>query len=174
VIAASVPAQASTRTTSQLIEMLVAALDNESRLMGALRDVIRRQREAVAHDNVDDLETANGAAHRVLTTLSEARLHRRTLNERLGESGELRLGAIPEWFGGVVPAALEAAVTQLADAARQLDIELSINQQVFHAAAASADREVRLLLGVDAPAPAAYGGAGESRLGRSVLVDRRG
>lgn len=167
-------APTATRTTSQLIAMLVSALDTETRLVQALLDVVRRQRQAVAHDNVDDLEAANGAAHRILTTLGEARHQRRTLNERLGESGELRLSAIAEWFAGTVPAALEAAVTQLANAAETLDAELSINQTVFRAVSASADREVRLLLGAAAPAPTGYAVDADSQLGRSVLVDRRG
>ncbi|MBI2406699.1 MAG: flagellar export chaperone FlgN [Gemmatimonadetes bacterium] len=165
---------ATPRSTAQLTAMLVGALETETRLVHALLDVVRSQRRAVAGDDVDGLETANGAAHRILTTLNEARIHRSALNERLGESGELRLSAIAEWFGGMTPPALEAAVTQLAQAARVLDAELSINQIVFRAVAASADRQVRVLLGADAPAPAGYGADASSRFGRGVLLDWRG
>lgn len=165
---------AASRSTAQLIAMLVGALDTETRLVQALADVMRRQRQAVAHDNVDDLESANGAAHRILTTLGEARRQRSTLNERLGESSELRLSAIADWFGGAAPAALDAATAQLADAARVLNSELAINQVVFRAVAASADREVRLLLGVEAAPAAGYVAEPASGPSRSVLVDRRG
>ncbi|MCC7195115.1 MAG: flagellar export chaperone FlgN [Gemmatimonadaceae bacterium] len=159
---------------SQLVAMLVAALDTEARLVTKLLDVMKRQRAAVARGDVEALEAENGAAHRVLTTLGEAKRYRSTLNEQLGESADLRLSAIAEWFGGAAPTALEAAVLQLAHVARVLDDELLVNQQVLRAVSASTDREVRMLLGAVAAPAIQYQASPEPCAGRSVLVDRKG
>jgi hypothetical protein len=166
--------------TSGTVTALGDALRSEVRLLADLVAIMRRQRDAVARDDLDAIDDSVFATHRVLVTLGEARRRRRSLNHLLGEGDDLSLSAIEDFFVGDVPEDLRAAVILLTDGARALQREVEINRRVLRHAIDSADQFVRSLYGGPATVSAGYPSAAASststtyapRSGGSIL-DRR-
>ena len=145
---------------------LVDALRDEARMLDALAAIMRAQRDAVGTDDIDAVDQSVFATHRVLVNLNEARRRRRQLNNLLGESDDLSVPALEEFFGGEPPADVRAAADHLADAGRGLQREVEINRRVLRQAIERGDRYVRTLAGAGNP---------DSSLPRTggSLLDRR-
>lgn len=150
---------------------LVQALADEERLIADLILVLRRQREAIARDDLDGLDESVFSTHRVLLTLGEARRHRSALNHRLGETDDLSMHSLEETFGGVPPLEVRAAMDALAAAGQVLQREIDLNQRVLRVAVDAGDQLVRALCGTP-DAPASYT-PGPAHTGDGTLFDRR-
>ena len=167
------------------IDALTDALHSEQRLIDELVATMRRQREAVAADDLQTLDDSVFATHRILQTLGEARKRRRSLNRLLGEPEDLGLRELEHALGGRMTAALRVAKDGLQAAARTLSREVAINREVLREAMASSDSYVRILCGGPAeqlygapaaqPAPAApvYGAPKGAPKGAVLLLNRQ-
>ena len=171
------PTSANTLAT---VAALGEALHSEARLLADLIAIMRRQRDAVARDDLDAVDDSVFSTHRVLLTLCEARRRRRALNHKLGEGDDLSLSGIEDFFVGEAPEALREAVALVTREARLLQREVEINRRVLRGAIDSADQYVRTMCGVDPtpatgyPAAAVPGGAAVSLAPRpgGSLLDR--
>ena len=125
---------------------------------------MRRQRESVAHDDLDGVDDSVFSTHRVLVTLQEARRRRRTLNHVLGEGDDLSVVALEEFFDGDLPASVAEAAVVLRGSAVALQQEVSVNRRILREAISSGDRHVQMIVAAatgasagdianDAPAP---------------------
>ncbi len=137
------------------VESLASALREEERLLRELIAVLRKQRAAIAADDLEALDDAVFGTHRVLLTLGEARRRRQTLNRLLGEGDDLSVESLLETFGGEPPAAVRGAIDGLVDAGRALSREVDLNQRVLRIAIDAGDQLVRTLCGI--PAADTYG-----------------
>lgn len=150
---------------------LVDAFDAEARQLETLIDVLRRQREGVADDDVGPIQDSVYAIHRVLLTLDEARKRRRTLLEVLssgdvpGDEGSGRTSNEPD--------RVRQSRERLIATAQELEAELSRSRRVLESALQSTDEELRAVLdGLEESATyAAQDAAQPGRAGR--LVDRQ-
>jgi hypothetical protein len=143
------PSQPIGALTAPTIAALATALREEEALLRDLIDVLVRQREAVARDDLQALDDSVFGTHRVLLTLGEARRRRIALNQRLGESDDLSIVALLDAFGGAPPAEIDAAIEALARTGEQLRREVALNQRVLHIAVEAGDQLVRALCGTD-------------------------
>jgi hypothetical protein len=154
---------------------LVDAHHSERKLIDDLTGIMRRQRSAVAEDDLQGVDDSVFATHRVLVTLGEARRRRRTLNNLLAGADEVDARELAEAFGGEIPPALREAREQLRGAASALAREVDVNRRVLREALASGDEHMRRLVGAELPradyAPATAA-APEPRAG-GLLLDRR-
>ena len=153
------------------VRALSDALRAEERLLSELVAIIRRQRDAVARDDLDALDDTVFATHRLLLTLGEARRRRRSLNELLGESDDLSLEALSAAFGNAPPPDIAGASRALADVATTLHREVDMNRRVLRQAIDSGDQLVRVLSNVPDD-PASYSVRPAAPSGGSFL-DRR-
>ncbi len=154
------------------ITALANALRSEARLLADLVGVMRRQRDAVAQDDLDGVDESVFATHRVLNTLGEARRRRRSVNGLLGEGNDLSISALDEFFGGALPDEVREAASTLTDIARTLQREVDINRRVLRQAIDGGDQYVRALCGVPANPSADYSGTSTPTSGGAIL-DRR-
>lgn len=168
------PAMASPR----LADRLADTLRSEAKLLSELSATMKRQRDAVAIDDLDSIDESVFATHRVLTTLGEARRRRRLLAELLGESGDLSLSGLERFFHGAPPESVRAAIEELSEAARTLQRQVDLNRRVLRRAIDASDAYVRSLCGIPSPGPVGYpdgpratanGGGGPG----GNIVDRR-
>ena len=155
--------------TAGSIVALVESLRDEARMLDTLANIMRTQRDAVARDDIDSVDQSVFATHRLLVNLGEARKRRRQLNQLLGETEDLSVAAISDFFGGTVPAEVGEAADRLAAAGRTLQREVEVNRRVLRHAIESGDRYVRALAGA---ATGAAAGAPRAETG-GALVDRR-
>ena len=157
--------------TAGSIVALIESLNDEARMLDTMANIMRAQRDAVARDDIDAVDQSVFATHRLLVNLGEARRRRRQINVLLGETEDLSVASISDFFGGTMPAGVDEAATRLADAGRALQREVEINRRVLRHAIESGDRYVRALAGVGTPLGSS---TVESRpdIG-GALVDRR-
>lgn len=159
---------ASLVNAASTIAALADSLRSESKLLGDLAGIMRRQRESVAHDDLQGVDDSVFSTHRVLVTLQEARRRRRTLNHVLGEGDDLSVVALQEFFNGELPPNVAEAATALRESALALQQEVTVNRRVLREAISAGDREVQMLVGAATGAPAAGDAPGTG--GR--LIDR--
>jgi len=158
------------------IRRLTDALGSEARLLDELVTVMRRQRDAVATDDLGAIDDSVFATHRILVTIGEARRRRRTLNHLLSDTEELGLAEMDEALGAWMTPALREARDGLHAAAVTLSKEVEVNRRVLSQALASGDGYMRALYGSAEPAPAAYGRDATSRDSErsgGLLLNRR-
>ncbi len=129
------------------ITALATALRTEAKLLSDLDQIMERQREAVAANDLEAIDDSVFATHRVLVTLGEARKHRRALNHLLGEGDDLSIPALEDFFGGEIPPEVESAALDLADAARNLQKDVQVNRRVLRTAIEAGDEQVRAMCG---------------------------
>lgn len=154
-------------------EALIKALHAEARLLGELTSVMRNQRDAIARDDLDALDDAVFATHRVLLTLGEARRRRKALNELIGEGDDLSLETLRACFDHEPPPDIGDAITDLANVANALHREVEVNRRVLRHAIDSGDQLLRTLCGVS-PSPETYDRIPTPAPSQgSVLFDRR-
>jgi flagellar FlgN protein len=135
-------------------EMLADALASETRLIEELIAIMRRQRAAVAVDDLHAVDSSVFATHRVLVTLKEARRRRHALNRMLGEREDIPLDAMENVLGQRMTPRLGELRDALQLSARDLSRQVTINRQVLRGALAGGEAYLRTLTGT--PAPTTY------------------
>jgi hypothetical protein len=117
------------------IDSLAEALNAERRLLDELSAVVRRQRAAVATDDLDAVGDCVFATHRMLVTLRETRSHRQSIGALIGLPGGADAGtdSLDRALGARMTTAIRAARDQLHEAARSLARELAASRR--HASA---------------------------------------
>lgn len=155
------------------VEVLADAMSSEARLIEELIAIMRRQREAVAVDDLQGVDDSVFATHRVLVTLNEARRRRHALNRMLGEREDISIDALEDMLGPRMTEQLGSLRDSLRQSARALSREVSINRQVLRQALAGGEAYVRTLAG--APAAATYASpiAASDVLNEGMLINRR-
>lgn len=138
------------------LRRLTDALGSEARLLDELVAVMRRQRDAVASDDLGAIDDSVFATHRILVTIGEARRRRRTLNHMLSDREEVGLTEMEEVLGAWMTPALREARDGLHSAALTLSKEVEVNRRVLSQALASGDGYMRALYGTAEPAAASY------------------
>jgi hypothetical protein len=121
----------SSPTVGESVERLADAFRSEKRLIDELIAITRRQRAALA---AEDLQAVGDSAHaiqRVLFTLSEARRRRRAINRMISGTDNLALRDLEDTLGNTMTEAIRAARDELDGAAMLLSDEVRINRSVL-------------------------------------------
>ncbi len=156
------------------VEALADAMGSEKRLIDELISIMRRQRSAVAVDDLQGVDDSVFATHRVLVTLNEARRRRRALNRMLGEREDISVDALDDVLGPRMTDGLRDVRDGLQLSARALSQEVAINRQVLRQALATGEAYVRTLTGGPAVVTYAAPAAGGDAAGRGgSLLNRR-
>jgi hypothetical protein len=127
------------------IDALVDALGSENRLLGELVTIMRRQRDAVAGDDLQLIDDSVFATHRILVTLGEARRRRKSLNRILTGAEDLGVQDLEAALGPRMNDALRSARDGLKDTARILSKEVEMNRRVLRHALATGEAMVRAM-----------------------------
>ncbi len=133
--------------SSVFIEGLIDTLRSERRLIDDLRVLMIRQREAVAGDQMQELEDTVFAVQRVMLTLGEARKRRRTLSERLGCDPETTPRYLPDALGSQASREVVDASRDLVESAEALSREVAVNRDVLQRGLSTGEEFVRILTG---------------------------
>jgi hypothetical protein len=156
-----------------LVSGLTDAVISEKRLVDELIATMRRQREAVAADDLAGVDDSVFAVQRIVLTLGEARKRRRTLNTRLGQPEDTSLSDLLDVLGPHATEDLREARRALQSAAATLSREVAVNRQVLREALATGDEVVRALAGAVAPR-IGYGDDASAAPAMPLVVNRRG
>jgi hypothetical protein len=113
---------------------LADALASETRLLGELIAILRRQRAAVGADDFATVDDSVFATQRVLHTLGEARRRRQALYRALGVPDDAGPRALADAMGLAVTPELRAALDGLVAAAQALAAEVALNRSAIRAA----------------------------------------
>ena len=143
-------------------DILLDALTSERRLVDELITIMRRQRAAVAADDLQTVDDSVYATHRVLRTLGEARRRRHSLNRYFRECGDLGIRSLEDVLGDRMTTPLRTARDELQEAALTLSREVEVTRHVLREALAAGSSYVRALH--DAPEPN-FGYAGDAGCG---------
>lgn len=158
-------------------EALASSLSSERGLLEELVETLRRQREAIADDDLDVVETTVHGVHRILVTLREARRGRRALIQRLTGDASTPLDDLDGALGPGMTDGLARARSELIDAAGTVSEELELNRRVLETALAANDELVRTLFDPDAGDEAStYGrdaGAASTGTNGGAYLDQR-
>jgi hypothetical protein len=106
---------------------------------------MRRQRAAVATDDLQGVDDSVFATHRILATLGQARQRRRQLNRILGADEDVSVRKLDELLGAQMTEPLRAARDGLQASAQSLAQEVDVNRRVLRDAIASGESYVRAL-----------------------------
>lgn len=165
------------RRPAAAMDALANAVISEVRLLEDLIGVMRRQRSAVAADDLQGIDDSVYATHRVLVTLSEARRQRRSLSQLVAGDDDLPLRSLDQYLGDSMSDELRDARDGLHAAALILSKEVETNRQVLREAMAAGSDYVRKLYGGSETDSVALYTAEPQRSDREthggVLVDRR-
>ncbi len=159
------------------IDALVDNMRSETRLLDELTALMRRQRSAVAADDLQGVDDSVYGTQRVLLTLGEARRRRRSLNRLIGDSEDLGLKSLDRVLGASMTDAVRAARDGLQAAALTLSQEVDINRRVLREALAAGDDYVRAIYGGSVEATKGIYVSGNDQSGPQraggVLINRR-
>lgn len=114
------------------VASLGPALEQERKLLTDLLHVLKKQREAVAGEDLVSVDSTIFAAQRILRTLAEARTNRRTLFEILGIDPDIPMEDLEEALGPNATPELREAVQSSRAAALRLIAELEVNRRVLN------------------------------------------
>jgi hypothetical protein len=155
---------------------LLDSLRSETRLVEELAATMRRQRAAVAADDLQGVDDSVFATHRILATLGQARQRRRQLNRLLGADEEISVHRLDELLGVQMTDALRSARDGLQASAQGLAREVDVNRRVLRDAIASGESYVRALCSPSDP-KRLYGAPGSDAAqappAGSFLLNRR-
>src|SRR5438128_366694 len=101
-------------------EMIADAMAAEATLIDELVSIMRKQRAAVAGNDLQSLDDTVFATHRVLATLSQARRRRHLINTLLGEREDLPLDQLDTVLGSRMTESLRLVRATLQESARVL------------------------------------------------------
>ncbi|MCC7052657.1 MAG: flagellar export chaperone FlgN [Gemmatimonadaceae bacterium] len=133
------------------VEVLSDVLGTERKLLEELMLVMRKQRSAVADDDLQALDDSVFATYRVLATLGEARRRRKSVNRLLGGAEDMNVNDLEEILGDRATTAVIDARNALQDAAVTLSREVDMNKQVLRAAMDNGNDYVQKLFGAPQP-----------------------
>jgi hypothetical protein len=131
--------------TPAAMDALANAVTSEVRLLEDLIGIMRRQRQAVATDDLQGVDDSVYSTHRVLVTLGEARRRRRSLNKLIAGTEELPLRALDDALGERMTDEVRYARDGLQVAALTLSQEVEINRKVLREALASGNEYVQAI-----------------------------
>jgi hypothetical protein len=167
----------SARGGTTAMEALADAVTSEVRLLEDLIGVMRRQRSAVAADDLQAIDDSVYATHRVLVTLAEARRRRRSLSQLVAGVDDFPLRNLEQLLGDTMIDELKNARDGLHAAALTLSQEVETNRHVLREAMAAGSDYVRSLYGGSAAESVVLYSAEPQKTEREshggVLVDRR-
>ncbi|HLU24502.1 MAG TPA: flagellar export chaperone FlgN [Longimicrobiales bacterium] len=129
-------------------DALADALRTEARLLGELSQVLRDQREGIAAEDMESVNDSIHAVHRLLLTLGEARLRRRTLVQVLTGREDVPLSELVEALGDAATDAVTAARDEVRAVAAELVRDLSLNRRILDRAIQAGEAHVRVLSGM--------------------------
>jgi hypothetical protein len=165
------------RSATAAMDALANAVTSEVRLLEDLIGVMRRQRNAVAADDLQGIDDSVYATHRVLVTLSEARRQRRSLSHLVAGVDDFPLRSMEQLLGDAMSDELRDARDGLHAAALTLSQEVETNRHLLREAMAAGSDYVRTLYGGQGADTTAVYTAEPQRPDRDshggVLVDRR-
>lgn len=161
--------------TGPSVDALVDAMRSERRLLDELIAIMRRQRGAVAKDDLQAVDDSVFSTHRVLVTLNEARRRRRALYQVFADREDASIHQLEEVLGFRMTDAVREARDGLRDTAQVLAQEVATNRQILREALSAGDAHVRMLTGQAADAAPVYStqAAPESRPAGGLLINRR-
>ncbi len=112
------------------MESLAEALHSERRLLDELSAVVRRQRVALAGDDMDAVGDCVFATHRMLVTLREARQHRQSIGALIGLPAGADAGteSLERALGARMTPAIRDARDGLHESARVLAREIAASR----------------------------------------------
>jgi hypothetical protein len=164
-------------STPAAVNALAGAVTTEIRLLEDLIGTMRRQRHAVATDDLPGVDDTVFATHRILVTLGEARRQRRSLCRLLAGTEDLALRLLDDALGELMSEDLRFAMDGLRAVALTLSREVEMNRQVIRGALSAGDEYVRAFYGPPDPATlygaAVDGSTGKERAG-GLLLNRQG
>lgn len=158
------------------IDSLGPAFEQETKLLTDLLKVLKQQREAVAAEDLAGVDDTIFSAQRILRTLAEARIKRRTLLGILGVDPDIPMDDLEEALGPKVTPDLREAVQTLRSIALQLAGELEVNRQVLDKAMESGETLIKVLGGGSEQDAGVYGpGPGKTPGSRDhgLIIDRQ-
>lgn len=158
------------------IESLGPAFERETKLLSDLLQVLKHQREAVATEDLAGVDDTIFSAQRILRTLAEARIKRRTLLEILGVDPDIPMDDLEEALGPKVTPDLRDAVQTLRGVALQLTGELEVNRQVLNGAMESGENLIKVLGGGGDQGAGVYSpeaGKSASSKDHGLIIDRQ-
>jgi hypothetical protein len=158
------------------IEALGPALGRERKLLGDLLNILKQQREAVATEDLASVDDTIFSAQRILRTLAEARIKRRTLLEILGADPNIPLDDLEDALGPKVTPELSEEIQVLRTVALQLTGELEVNRKVLQGAIRSGENLITVLGGGQTQDPGVYGPQAEQPRGsgdHGMILDRQ-
>lgn len=175
----SVPQAAAPVSTSGSewnVESLADAFRREAKLLLDLQDVLQRQRNAVAKDDLPVVDETVYSAQRIFRTLAEARRQRRAILEILGLDREASVDALEELLGSRMTVDLGLARSELQEAARRVSRELSVNRKILQGAIATGEDLIQGLRGASAKGAGVYGpgsGTGAPKGDGGFIINRQ-
>jgi hypothetical protein len=132
---------------------LTLAVQQEGRLVEALRDAVLQQRTAVALGDVRGVECSVRLAGRALLTLQEARRHRAAVLQRLVGDPAQPLQQIDGQFDSPLPEPFQQALGSMRRTATETAEEVRRNQELLLGALRKRDALLQELLTGSWPAP---------------------
>jgi FlgN protein len=156
------------------IDALVDALGSENRLLGELVTVLRRQRDAVAGDDLQQIDDSVFATHRILVTLGEARRRRKSLNRILGGAENIGVEDMEAALGPRMTDAVRSARDGLKGTAKILSREVEMNRRVLRQALTTGEQMVRAMCApADKPLYSADTRPATTSAGGGILINRQ-
>jgi hypothetical protein len=158
------------------VDSLGPALERETKLLGNLLKILKQQREAVATEDLAGVDDTIFSAQRILRTLAEARIKRRTLLEILGLDPGIPMDDLEDALGPKVTPELSGTIETLRTMALNLTGELEVNRRVLQGAIQSGEKLIGLLGGGGTQDPGVYGPQAEqnqSKGDHGMILDRQ-
>ena len=158
-------------------DTLATALDRESKLLSDLSAILQAQREAVASEDLTGVDDTIFSAQRVLRTLAEARIQRRTILEILCGDPDVPLDDLEDTLGPGVTPELAGSISNLRAIALDLTGALEVNRKVLRGAIRSGEDLIKVLGGGGTDRDAGTYGPGAqqpvSRGDHGMIIDRQ-
>ena len=137
------------------VRALSRALDGEAKLLNDLLVVLERQRDAVAADDLEQVDATVFDAQRILLSLGQARRRRRALLGLAAGNEGLPLGELHRLLGDAMDPELASAIDRVTGVADRVQRQMSLNRQILSGAIRAGDELLRAL-GTGGKKPAAY------------------
>jgi len=161
---------------AEAADSLARALLQEASLLTRMAETLQNQREAVAAEDLAGVDDTIFSGQRILRTLAEARLRRRTLLHVLVGDPEHHLCDLPETLGPRTTPSLDQALPAIEAAAQELAKELRVNREILSSAMRSGEDLIRVMGGAEGQDAGVYspGADSESRKrDHGMIIDRQ-
>lgn len=155
---------------------VVRAFNDEARLAEEMRDLLVRQRTAVAGNDHEALDDSVLAINRTLLTMDEARVLREELLRALSGADDGEIPPLERILGDPAPHQAAAARQRLKTAAHGVAREAAINHRILGRAAEAGDAFLQQLFAAIQTAPeVGYGpsAGADGKSSEALLLDRK-